>query len=103
MPDNKPPDSQFSTKSNSPAEMAKDLRIDRIVTWFLMLVVTLGIGIAGHTYRTLTNQIEGLNNTLNNLNTTVAVMQAQFVDVGELKNKVHALEIWKARTEGNKQ
>lgn len=81
-------------------EMAKDIRLDRIVTWILMVMISAGISVAAYTYKRMSDQIDKLNSTLGSLDKTVAVMQAQIGTVTDHEKRIRDLELWQSRTEG---
>ena len=83
--------------------LAKDLRLDRIVTWALTSLVGLGITVAIFTYRDLKSEFKTLSNSIGALNTTVALMEQSKKQVDENKKAIHDIQIWKAQQEGKQE
>lgn len=91
-------------------KLGKDLRLDRIVTWFLMLIVGVGISIASLTYSDLRDQMKSFGESVNNLSTSVALIQQREERVTELRaenammkadmmiiqREVRELQLWRA-------
>lgn len=93
--------------------LGKDLRLDRFVTWFLMVAVGLGISIAAYTYRDLSSKMEKFSDSVNGLSVSVALIQQREERVTEIKSayatlqaeqiiirrELQELQIWRASQE----
>lgn len=82
------------------SNLVRDLRLDRIVTWVLTVMVGIGVAIAAGTYKDLKTEFTSLRESITDLTTTVAVMQANEVQIKENKSNIQTLLIWKAHQEG---
>lgn len=90
--------------------LAKDLRLDRIVTWFMVMVVGVGVGAAGYTYKEMMSEFRNLSSAVFALNTNVAILKEKINDIEDLEREmislrlmVHQLDLWRASQAGDRR
>lgn len=72
----------------------RDPRIDKAITWILSTVAGLSFGIAAWQFTGLANEVHSLRDTVNALNTRLAIVESAKLDerLRELEHRVDMLE-----------